>query len=66
MPEQRNCHEYCIYGKMCRYCKGEVGTDPYDCSMYYKLDDLNNDAKDIENEQLKAREREFEECDDWE
>jgi hypothetical protein len=29
--------------------------------MFYKLDDLNNDAKDIREEQ----ERTFEECDDW-
>lgn len=57
----KNCHEYCIYSKMCRYCKGENGMDPYDCTMFYKLDDLNNDAKDIREEQEKA----FEECDDW-
>lgn len=57
----KNCHEYCIYSKMCRYCKGENGMDPYDCTMFYKLDDLNNDAKDIKEEQ----ERAFEECDDW-
>lgn len=57
----KNCHEYCIYSKMCRYCKGENGIDPYDCAMFYKLDDLNNDAKDIREEQEKA----FEEVDDW-
>lgn len=57
----KNCHEYCIYSKMCRYCKGENGMDPYECGMFYKLDDLNNDAKDIKEEQ----ERAFEGVDDW-
>ena len=65
MDKTKNCHEYCPYGKMCRYCKGEVGLEPYDCTMYYKLDDINNEAKEIESEQRKRREQEFEECDDW-
>ena len=60
-----NCHAYCPYGKMCRYCKGENGLEPYDCTMYYKLDDINNEAKEIENEQRKQRERKFEEVEDW-
>ena len=50
----KNCHEYCTYGKMCRYCKGENGMDPYECGMFYKLDDLNNEAKDIKEEQQKS------------
>ena len=57
----KNCHDYCPYGRMCRYVKGENGLDPYDCCMYYKLDDLNNEAKDIREEQEKA----FEGVDDW-
>ena len=58
----RNCHEYCLYGKMCRYCKGSNGLDPSECGMYYKLDDLANDAKDIEREQRKS----LDDYDDWE
>lgn len=59
--KDKNCHEYCPYAKMCRYCKGEVGLDVYECSMYYKLDDLNNEAKEIREEQRKC----FEDGDDW-
>ena len=58
----RNCHEYCLYRKMCRYCKGSIGQDPNECSMYYKLDDLANDARDIEKEQRKA----LDDYDGWE
>ena len=61
----KNCHEYCSYGKMCRYCKGSNGADPDECAMWYKLDDLMNEARDIEREQRMQREKEFEECDDW-
>ena len=57
----KNCHEYCIYRKMCRYAKGENGKDPYDCGTFYKLDDLNNEAKEIREEQ----EKNFEDIDDW-
>lgn len=62
----KNCHEYCPYGKMCRYCKGEIGLIVDECSMYYKLDDLMNEARDIEREERRRRaEEEFEECEDW-
>lgn len=61
----KNCHEYCSYGKMCRYCKGSNGMDPDECAMFYKLDDLMNEARDIEREERRKREEEFEECDDW-
>lgn len=57
----KNCHEYCVYGKMCRYAKGENGKNPDDCGTFYKLDDLNNEAKEIRKEQ----EKRFEEVDDW-
>ena len=50
----KNCHEYCHYGKMCRYLKGSNGVDPDECAMYYKLDDLMNEARDIEEEQKRA------------
>ena len=56
-----NCHAYCPYGKMCRYCKGDTGIVVDECSMYYKLDDINNEAKEYREE----KERAFEECDDW-
>ena len=58
----KNCHEYCPYGKMCRYVKGEIGMDIYECSMYYKLDDIANDARDILEEQRKS----LDDYDEWE
>lgn len=58
----KNCHEYCLYRKQCRYAEGSIGQDPEECGMYYKIDDLMNDAKDIEREQLRAK---FDEEDDW-
>ena len=61
----KNCHEYCSYGKMCRYCKGSIGADPDECAMWYKLDDLMNEARDNAREDRIRREKEFEECEDW-
>ena len=58
--EGKNCHEYCPYRKQCRFREGEVGLDPDDCSMYYKLDDLMNDAR------MEEKEEAFEAEDDWE
>lgn len=58
----KNCHEYCRYGKYCRYVKGSNGADPDECAMYYKIDDLMNDARDIEREQRKS----LDDYDDWE
>ena len=52
--KSKNCHEYCQYAKICRYEKGEIGLDPYDCGNYYHLDDISNDAKDIEMEQRRS------------
>ena len=59
----KNCHEYCRYGKQCRYLKGGNGVNPDDCAMYYKIDDIMMDAREIEREQKKALE-EYE-GDDW-
>ena len=59
----KNCHDYCPYGKCCRFSDGGNGWDWQECAMYYKIDDLMMDAMDIEKEQKKQRE--FEECDDW-
>ena len=61
----KNCHEYCSYGKMCRYHKGSNGADPDECAMWYKLDDLMNEARDMDREDRMRREQEFEECEDW-
>ena len=41
----KNCHEYCPYGKQCRYLDGAVGFDYNECAMYYKIDDLMLDAQ---------------------
>ena len=58
----KNCHEYCRFGKMCRFLNGEVGLDPEECVMYYKIDDLLMDAQDIKKEQERSR---GEEEEDW-
>lgn len=63
IDKNKNCHEYCHYGRMCRYAKGSNGIDPNECGMYYKLDDLMNDARDIEQEQRKSLDDYYE---DWE
>ena len=59
----KNCHAYCPLGRMCRYVKGSNGIDPDDCGTYYKLDDIRNEARDIEEEQ--RRSLGLEEYDDW-
>ena len=58
----KNCHEYCRYAKQCRYCDGGNGWIPEDCAMYYKIEDLLNDARYDEMDERKAR---FEEGEDW-
>lgn len=63
LDPSKNCHEYCRYGKQCRYLKGENGFDPDECAMYYKIDDIMMDAREIEREQRKGLE-EYE-GDDW-
>ena len=55
----KNCHEYCPYRKQCRYQKGDVGLEPEDCNMYYKLEDILNDSR------MEEKEKEFEEVEDW-
>lgn len=57
----KNCHEYCHYRKQCRYAKGQNGIDPEDCAMYWKIEDIMNDAQDILEEERRARG----EDDDW-
>ena len=63
LDPSKNCHEYCRYGKQCRYLKGENGFDPDECAMYYKIEDIMLEAREIEKEQ--RREREEYEGDDW-
>ena len=59
----KNCHEYCSYRKLCVYVDGAVGFDPDECAMLYKLDDLMNEARDVEEEQKRAAG--LEEWEDW-
>lgn len=59
----KNCHEYCRVAKCCRYLKGENGMDPDECAMYYKIDDLLQEAEIIRKEQMKSAG--VEEDDDW-
>ena len=65
----KNCHEYCRYGKMCRYAKGSNGIDPYDCGTYYKLEDIAEEAREIMMEQRRMKAEEYgideSEVDDW-
>lgn len=65
----KNCHEYCWYGKYCRYLKGEIGADPEECAMYYKIEEIEAEAKEIEREQRRIRAEELDvderEVDDW-
>ncbi|MBP5442260.1 MAG: hypothetical protein J6Y60_03385 [Treponema sp.] len=63
-PLNLNCHNYCSYAKMCRYEKGSIGMDPDECAMWYKIDDLMNDAR-IEMAEERRRQREEEEGEDW-
>ena len=62
VDSNKNCHEYCRYGKYCRYVDGANGFDPDECAMYYKIDDLMMDARDIKREQERER---GEEEEDW-
>jgi len=50
----KNCHEYCPYSRRCRYEKGEIGKVVDECSMYYKLEDIASDARDIADEQRRV------------
>jgi hypothetical protein len=61
-PYNKNCHEYCHYRKQCRYEKGANGINPDDCPMYWKIDDLMNDAMDAIMEERKSRQ---EDDDEW-
>ena len=55
IDKDKNCHEYCRFAKLCRYCKGSNGQDPEECGWAYKIDDLLMDAEDIRQEQIRER-----------
>lgn len=59
----KNCHEYCRYRKQCRYEDGSNGKDPDNCPMYYKIDDIMNEARDMAREDRKRRDEEEDEYD---
>ena len=54
IDKTKNCHVYCRYGKQCRYLDGKTGQDPEECYMYYKIEDIMADARDIEEEQKRS------------
>ena len=64
-----NCHERCRYSKECFRlfeCKGSNRKDfPDECALYYKLDDLSMEARDIAKEQSKALDDELPFTDDY-
>lgn len=51
LPAEKNCHERCRYSKECYrlyHLKGSHRADfPDECAVYYKLDDLAMEARDI-------------------
>ena len=66
IDETKNCHEYCRYGKQCRYLDGKAGQDPDECAMYYKIDDIMIEARYMAREDRIARgDEEREDGDDW-
>lgn len=64
IDKTKNCHAYCRYGKQCRYLDGKAGQEPEECYMYYKIEDIINDAKDIAEEERRSREEYEEDYDD--
>ena len=55
----KNCHERCRYSKQCYELFKDKGSNradfPDECALFYKLDDLAMDARDILEEQRRAR-----------
>ena len=49
--ENRNCHEYCSYGKQCRYDKGSVGRDPEYCGTFFTIEKVTNEQYEDEDEE---------------
>lgn len=50
----KNCHSYCRYAKWCKYIEGGNGVVPEDCGMYYKIEDILADAREIAREERRA------------
>lgn len=55
--KNQNCHSYCWYAKYC-HDKGENGWDPDNCGMYYHIEDILAEAREIESE-MKAHDERF-------
>ena len=64
IDKTKNCHGYCRYSKQCRYLEGKAGQDPEDCYMYYKIEDIINDTRDIAAEERRIKEEEEREYDE--
>ena len=51
LPAEKNCHERCCYSRPCYelyHCKGSHDASyPWECPIYSKLLDLDQDTKDI-------------------
>ena len=51
LPADKNCHERCRYSKQCWEIFHEKGSHrsdfPDECALYYKIDDLMMEARDI-------------------
>lgn len=58
VDQTKNCHEYCRWGKQCRYMDGENGLDPAMCAMYWKINGIMTDS-------IQEKKR-YEEGEDWE
>ena len=58
----KNCHSYCHLAKYCRYEKGRNGQDPDECYMYYKIEDIMADAREIARE-IESESEDYEDSD---
>ena len=51
LPSEKNCHERCPYSKECYalyHCKGSHEKEyPWECAIYSKLLDLDQETRDI-------------------
>jgi len=59
LPADKNCHQRCRYSRQCwelYQCKGENRRDfPDECALFYKLDDLAMEARDLAEQYRLAR-----------
>lgn len=54
LKEKAKCHGKCRYDRFC-YKQGSDDLEPEDCCQYYHIEDILADARDIEEEEKKAR-----------